>query len=118
MDFRETRMLLESIEAMGNTESDALSNAFSLEGIGELIEYTFRDADTPQELQRGIIGMSTELHNSMKAGDYSIANDMGIKQPEDIKQFLIFAKEVASNPEQFFAVYQNTLNPTGVQGDV
>lgn len=79
--------------------------------LGELIGYTFADAQTPQELQRAIIGSATEIHTQAKSFGVDAISDNGITSLLELQQYLKFAKAVATNPQEYFDAYQQSQVP-------
>lgn len=109
ISMRDGINLLES--AIFESTVDTKLAQFLASPLGELIGYTFAESQTPQALQRSIIRTATDIHNAVKASDWSEARDHGITTPTELSQLLSFAKAVATNPQEYFDAYQQSQVP-------
>lgn len=114
MDMRKDILLFES-ELLESAEQDLQS--FLHSPMGELIGYTFNDAQDPVELQHGVIGTANEVHDAFRRGDMEAAQHHGISGMADLKQFMDFCSKVVNDPQAYFSAYHGQQVSEAVADD-
>lgn len=104
MDMRKDIMLFESVLA---ESVDQELMAFLNSPQGELVKYTFDEAQTPVDLQHAVIGTATEFRSAWRSGDTKVAGDHGIANGKEMSFFIDMLSKIANSPEQYFDAYNN-----------
>lgn len=107
MDSSNIRSDIESLKSIETSPlKDKITSFFNTPG-GSIVQYTFMESKSPQELQRGLIGTATELHHSLKAGDTSTLKEIGLSTMQEAKEFLGFISFAVNNIEDVFNAYNS-----------
>lgn len=111
MTIRNNIMLIENALV---ESADVELQSFLNSPQGELLKYTFQDAQTPVELQHAIIGTATEFRNAWRSGDHRVATDHGIVTGADMNAFSTFVSNVANDPETYFNAFHGTMQESNI----
>lgn len=82
---------------------------FDMPGIGELIEYCFRDANSPQELVTALQGLATEINNAFKSQNSAAISDLGMSgEMTQIAPIAALVNGASKYPDAYLDAYKSS----------
>ena len=116
--FRDQIDILEGVMMEGALET--LNQARKLPGIGEYLEYSFKEAASPMELANSIQGLFKAVQQARTYHDVATLKEYGFTHMADVQTFIKIASDIARSPAEYFEAYKGTAETTlgGGEGPV